>query len=251
VGRSSLSRLRARSAAGRQQSQGGRHQPAQGCHPCGIASNAMHLATEGYTEQIVHWPADGRHILAHYDAHTIIVYQAYRPSIAEYVLKHGVFGQDFSFTRMSWIKPNFLWMMYRCGWATKANQQVVLGLRLSRPFFDAVLAQAVASSWEASGLHNRDDWTAAVAASDVRLQWDPDHDPKGRPVRRRAIQLGLRGGALEAFAKRELLEVIDMTEFVVAQRTVLNRTGVSELRMPVERRYLPSAPSLAQRLQLG
>jgi len=28
---------------------------------------------------------------------------------------------------MSWIKPNFLWMMYRCGWGTKEGQQVTLG----------------------------------------------------------------------------------------------------------------------------
>lgn len=211
----------------------------------------MHLATELYADQIVHWPSDGRHILAHYDAHTIIVYQAYRPSIAAYVMQHGVFGQDFSYARMSWIKPNFLWMMYRCGWATKENQEVVLALRLGRPFFDSVLAQAVASSWEASGLCNREDWAAAVAASDVRLQWDPDHDPQGRPVRRRAIQLGLRGGMLDAFGKQELLEVIDMTEFVVAQKTLFNRTGVTELRMPIERQYLPNSPSLSQRLQLG
>ena len=28
--------------------------------------------------------------------------------------------------------------------------------------------------------------------SDVRLQWDPDHFPKGESHKRRAIQLGLR-----------------------------------------------------------
>jgi hypothetical protein len=26
----------------------------------------------------------------------------------------------------------------------------------------------------------------------VRLQWDPDHHPNGSPLKRRAIQLGLR-----------------------------------------------------------
>jgi hypothetical protein len=56
---------------------------------------------------------------------------------------------------------------------------------------------------------------------------------------------------LDAFGKQELLEVIDMTEFVVAQKALFNRTGVTELRMPIERQYLPSSPSLLQRLQLG
>ncbi|MFT5999906.1 MAG: hypothetical protein ACI81P_002365 [Neolewinella sp.] len=32
-------------------------------------------------------------------------------------------GPAFSYQRMSWIKPNFLWMMYRCGWAKKQDQE--------------------------------------------------------------------------------------------------------------------------------
>jgi len=67
----------------------------------------MRLPTELYVQQARRWPAEGRHILAHYDAETIVVYQAYRPSIGEYVIKHGVFGGEFSYSRMSWIKPNF------------------------------------------------------------------------------------------------------------------------------------------------
>jgi len=40
------------------------------------------------------------------------------------------------------------------------------------------------------------------------------HAPNGRPVVRRAIQLGLRGAALVAFGERELLEVVDMTDLL-------------------------------------
>jgi hypothetical protein len=79
-----------------------------------------------YLEQTDHWPPSGRHVLAQYDAESIFVYQAYRPSIALYAVEHQSFGgPDFSYTRMSWIKPNFLWMMYRCGWAAKAGQERV------------------------------------------------------------------------------------------------------------------------------
>src|SRR4051794_29690087 len=46
---------------------------------------------------------------------------------------------------MSWVKPNFLWMMYRSGWGAKEGQEVTLALRLRRQFFDALLAQAVPS----------------------------------------------------------------------------------------------------------
>lgn len=73
----------------------------------------MNLPTELYSVQCARWPSAGEHILAHHDDETIVVYQAYRPSIGNYAIEHGRFGgPDFSLQRMSWIKPNFLWMMY-------------------------------------------------------------------------------------------------------------------------------------------
>src|SRR5437762_1976411 len=98
----------------------------------------MVLVKELHREQQKVWPKEGRHILAQYDDDSIIVYQAYRPSIGRYTIEHGYFGGGFSLSRMSWIKPNFLWMMYRCGWGTKEGQEIVLGLRIRREFFDAI-----------------------------------------------------------------------------------------------------------------
>jgi hypothetical protein len=107
------------------------------------------LPTEPYAAQAARWPTSGRHVLAHFDASTVVVYQAYKPSIGRYALEHGRFGgPEFGFGRMSWIKPNFLWMMYRSSWASAEGQEMVLGLRISRPFFDGVLAQAVPSSFD-------------------------------------------------------------------------------------------------------
>jgi hypothetical protein len=37
----------------------------------------------------------------------------------------------------------------------------------------------------------------------------------------------------------ELLEVIDVTDFVSGQRQLLSRVGISELRTPVEQIYVP------------
>ncbi|WP_298208704.1 DUF4291 domain-containing protein [Acidovorax sp.] len=179
----------------------------------------MKLEIRAYQEQRNEWPADGCHVLAHYDANTVVVYQAYRPSIAEFAIRNGRFGgPDFSFTRMSWIKPNFLWMMYRSGWATKEGQEYVLGLRLPRIFFDGLLKAAVSSTFDPEIHANVEAWRSAVAKSEIRSQWDPDHSPSGEKESRRAIQLGLRGWALQALACDELLEVIDMTPFVRDQR---------------------------------
>lgn len=192
-----------------------------------------------FLDQANDWPQSGRHILAQFDSGSIYVYQAYRPSIARFAVEHQRFGGDFSFSRMSWIKPNFLWMMYRSGWATKEGQEHILAVRLRRSFFDELLRLVVPSSFDSRRFATREQWQSAVATSEVRLQWDPDHDPLGRPVERRAVQLGLRGSALRRYAEQELLAVEDITPFVAEQRQ--HRTdGFAELRTPEERVYLPA-----------
>jgi hypothetical protein len=209
------------------------------------------LVTEPYSEQVKVWPKEGRHILAQYDDDTVIVYQAYRPSIGLYAAEHGAFGGDFSYSRMSWIKPNFLWMMYRSGWGSKEGQEVTLALRLRRSFFDSLLAQAVPSSWDRDQFPTEEEWSRAVGRSSVRLQWDPDHSPSGAKLERRAIQLGLRGEVLEAFGRRELVEVSDVSEFVAEQRARLSSGGVSGLVTPRERVYRPADSTVAARVGLA
>ncbi|WP_374565719.1 DUF4291 domain-containing protein [Ideonella sp.] len=199
----------------------------------------MNLPTASYLAQAAIWPTEGEHILAHHDGDTIVVYQAYRPAIGHYAIRHGrLDGPDFSLNRMSWIKPNFLWMMYRSGWGTKPGQEVTLGLRLRRAFFDEILAKAVPSSHDTQRYADRTTWQQAVAESDVRLQWDPDHAPDGAPLPRRAVQLGLRGDTLARFAHEELLEVIDMSSFVDAQRPN-PQSDPAALMTPLESIYVP------------
>ena len=129
-------------------------------------------------------------VRADYDERTIVVYQAYRPEIGLHAADLGAFGAGFSFSRMTWIKPNFLWMMFRSGWGTKVAQEVTLAIRMRRAGFDALLREAVQSSFDERSGGTEADWHCALKASTVRLQWDPDHDPSGAPIQRRAIQLG-------------------------------------------------------------
>ena len=201
----------------------------------------MRLPVESHVAQRARWPQEGQHILAQYDAESVIVYQAYRPSIGRYAIENGHFGgPDFSFSRMSWIKPNFLWMMYRSGWGTKEGQEITLALRLRRRYFESLLTSAVASSFDPQRFASRDSWQEAVATSDVRLQWDPDHSPSGAALARRAIQLGLRGDALGRMAKDELLEVIDLSDFVAMQRAQAQDDNV-DLLTPTEHVFVPAA----------
>jgi hypothetical protein len=192
-----------------------------------------------YSQQILEWPNEGRHILAQFDDDSIYVYQAYRASIARYAVEHQKFGGDFSYSRMSWIKPNFLWMMFRSGWASKEGQEHILAIRLRKAFFNELLCLAVPSSFEASSFSSREEWQAAIAQSEVRLQWDPDHDPQGRPLERRAIQLGLRGDVLKRFGTSECLSIEDITPFVIEQREHTN-AECSSLLIPEEAVYQAS-----------
>jgi hypothetical protein len=178
----------------------------------------MNLTTEPYNAQQARWPQSGRHILAQFDDESVVVYQSYRPEIGHFAARHGYFGGAFSLGRMSWIKPNFLWMMYRSGWGTKGGQEVTLAVRLRRDAFDEILGLAVHSTFVPEVYGTNGVWKRALAGSDVRLQWDPDHNPAGTPVERRAIQLGLRGDVLARYAKEWLLGVEDISDFVAEQR---------------------------------
>jgi hypothetical protein len=195
------------------------------------------LTCERYVEQSARWPATGRHLLAQFDDASVVVYQAYRPAIGRYAAEHGRFGGAFSLSRMSWIKPNFLWMMYRSGWGTKEGQEVTLAIWLRRAAFDAILRQAVPSSLTTEHYDSQADWQATVANSSVRLQWDPDHDPSGHPLARRAIQLGLRGEALARYAGEWLVRIEDVSPLVARQREIVRGGDLDTLLTPRETVY--------------
>ncbi len=205
----------------------------------------MRLDVERYTIQKACWPKAGRHILAQFDADTVVVYQAYRPEIGRYAAEHQRFGGAFGFGRMSWVKPNFLWMMYRSGWGTKPDQEVTLAVRLRRAAFDGVLAQAVHSSYVPEAYGTPEAWRAAVARSAVRLQWDPDHSPAGGPLDRRAIQLGLRGDVLRRYATEWAAGIEDVSAFVAEQRA---NVSAGRLVTPREHVYPVADPEVRRRL---
>ena len=208
----------------------------------------MKLVLEPYLQQEQHWPKSGRHILAQFDDETIVVYQAYKPSIGEPAAATGRFGAGFKLERMSWIKPNFLWMMYRCGWASKPDQETVLALTLRRSAFDAYLAAAVHSSFVSEVYGDHSAWSDAVKRSDVRLQWDPDHAPSGADEERRAIQLGLRGAALRSFTTSDLVAIENVTELAKEQSRHKACDQWARLMLPRERVYPVVDPAVAQKL---
>lgn len=152
-----------------------------------------------------------RQIRALHTAGTVTVYQAYKPQIASFAAREGRFPDTWSRERMTWVKPSFLWMMYRCGWATKKLQERVLALEITREGFESALAGACLSHFDSGVYPDRDTWGRRLHATTVRVQWDPERDLHLRPLAHRSLQLGLAGWATRAYADEWLVSVRDVT----------------------------------------
>ncbi|CAB9521435.1 expressed unknown protein [Seminavis robusta] len=180
------------------------------------------------------WPGRGRFVLAQFDEDSIVVYQAFRPEIAQYAVQHQKFEgcPAYNPTRMTWIKTNFLWMMFRANWASRPNQERILAIWLKREAFDGYLENA------------RRKGSVRGVQGTVRLQWDPDHFPNGdRHPYRRAVQLGLRG--VDTFRDgKDIVWVEDITGFVQSQAKRANGKGSlkdTDLLVAKERVYVPGS----------
>jgi hypothetical protein len=82
--------------------------------------------------------------------------------IAESALAAGTFVAPFRRERMTWIKPSFLWMMYRCGWASKPGQERILAVTITRSGFEWALAHACLSHYEPKLFPDRQAWNVPI-----------------------------------------------------------------------------------------
>ncbi len=212
----------------------------------------MNLETIAYSQYIESIPKEGRCILGQQRDDQIIVYQAYNNAIADFALENQYFGgTSFSYSRMSWIKPNFLWMMYRCGWAEKENQERVLGIWINKSDFDFILNESVFSSYQENIYKTRVKWKQELVNKSVRLQWDPDHDIYGNKKERKAIQLGIKGNLLEKYGKEMISEIIDLTDYVKQQKEIIDSGEIDKLQVPKEWVYKPKNVEIIEQIGLS
>lgn len=207
---------------------------------------------EPYPDYKARVPQTGRHIIAYQTDEDIVLYQAYKPEIADYaVANQRLGGPAFSYNRMSWVKPNFLWMMYRCGWAEKENQERVLAIYISKDDWEDILSNAVFSSFQADVYGTKEAWKSRLAASPVRLQWDPDHDSYGVKVERKAIQIGMKGEVLRRFGTEMICKIVDVTDYVKQQKLIVNRRDLNALQIPRETVYEVRRSAIRATIGLG
>mgnify|MGYP000769187271 CR=1 FL=1 len=155
-----------------------------------------------------------KEIRALYKEDIIRVYQAYNEKIANEALKKGTFGNSFKMDRMTWIKPSFLWMMYRCGWGTKENQEHILAIDMKRDAFDFLVQNAIISTYNDEMSISHTEWKEQIRKSDIRCQWDPERDVFGNPLGYRSIQLGLRGEIVKKYVNEWIVNITDITDYV-------------------------------------
>jgi hypothetical protein len=184
-----------------------------------------------------------RRIRAAHTSATVTVYQAYAPHLGGPAARDGRFPPAWKRERMTWVKPSFLWMMCRCGWGTKADQETVLAIDITREGFDSALRDACLSHYEPGTHPDRETWQEALRAAPARVQWDPERDLHLNPLPHRSLQLGLSGPASRAYADEWTVAIRDVTP-LAREIHGLVRAGREEAAralLPVETPY-PAGP---------
>ncbi|MFJ6063282.1 DUF4291 domain-containing protein [Streptomyces tendae] len=191
-----------------------------------------------------------REIRAVHTASTVTVYQAYAPEIGGPAARAGRFPAAWKRDRMTWIKPSFLWMMYRCGWATKEGQETVLAVEIDREGFEWALRNACLSSYR-PGVHpDRATWQRELKRSPTRVQWDPERDLRLQPLPYRSLQLGLAGEAARRYADEWTVAIRDVTPLAREIHGLVRNGDLDSAwgLLPQEERY-PAAEGLLRSLQ--
>lgn len=182
---------------------------------------------------------------------TLIVYQAYAPEIGVPAARDGRFPAAWKRDRMTWVKPSFLWMMYRSGWGTAEGQRTVLAVEIRREGFEWALGNACVSHY-VPGLHaDHAAWREELRGSPARVQWDPERDVRLRPLPHRALQLGLTGEAARRYADEWIVSITDVTGLAheVHARVRAGRPEEARRLLPRETPYEPGTPGVTARIR--
>lgn len=190
-----------------------------------------------------------REVRADYDADTIVVYQAYGDAIAKPALAHSHFVSPFSFRRMTWIKPSFLWLMHRSNWGTKKNQERTLAVRIKRTAWEHALGMGVLTSPDGPVFRDAAKWHKEFKAARVHVQWDTERSVRGAALDSLSIQVGLGRHVIEEFVDDWTVQIEDLTASVAKMKRLLKQGKIAEVKrhLPKERVY-PVSANVSKRL---
>lgn len=178
-------------------------------------------------------------IRASYNSSIINVYQAYNDLISKPAVLNNKFVSPYNFSRMTWIKPSFLWMMERSDWASKKDQENILCISVKREFFDHILSIAINTSFEKGLYSNYSDWENRFSRATVHFQWDPERDIRGKKLEYRSIQLGISRHLIKDFNENGIVKIENITPLVKKIHSLLMQGNVSKAKtfLPKESVY--------------
>ncbi len=191
-------------------------------------------------------------IRADYDSQSIVVYQAYPGTIALPALQGQRFVSPFSFNRMTWIKPSFLWLMERSNWGQKSGQEYILAIRLKRSGWQEALSLGVLTHPEKTIYRNAEVWRAEFEKALVHIQWDPERSIRGANLPYDSLQVGLTRQIIHRYVEEWILAIQDFTPTVRKIHKFLKAGEVEKAKkfLPKERIY-PVEPSIGKRLMIS
>ena len=190
-----------------------------------------------------------KEVFAQYNRQCIRVYQAYNSVIAKEAVALQTFGENFNINRMTWIKPSFLWLMYRSNWGTKKNQEYILALDIYQSKFNELLEKAVLTSPD-SASYTGAQWEKAFDETIVYCQWDPDRNINGNGVNRAAIQIGLKGNTLRDFLDTGICRIEDFTPLVKKWNEQRKNGKLNTKDLPIEKIYPVKDKVIRKRLNM-
>lgn len=188
-----------------------------------------------------------KRVIGWFDEQGIYVYQAFKPEIVKEAVSLGTFGKGFGMDRMTWIKPSFGWMLHRSGYGTKTRQEAIARIHITHDGFQAILRQAIPTSYNPKLFNSESDWALALKKSDVRYQWDPDRDLRDYKLDRRAIQLGISGQTVYRYVREWIIGVEKVTSLAHAIRDAVESKEAMLPAVPEEKEY-PVSPELERSL---
>lgn len=179
-----------------------------------------------------------REIRATFDRETITIYQAYNEAIALSAVEAQKFVPPFSFNRMTWIKPSFLWLMERSGWGRKPNQEYILAIKIKRSFWEEALSNAVLTHPEKTLYQEDALWEKLFSEAKIYVQWDPERNLQGTKLPYRSIQVGVSRFWAEKY-NEAIVSIENLTPLVhkIDQLRKEGKTENAKRLLPTEKIY--------------
>ncbi len=191
-------------------------------------------------------------IRADFNRDTITIYQAYSPAIADAALKAGRFVSPFSFHRMTWIKPSFLWLMHRSHWGQKSGQERTLAVRITRSGWEKALSLTVLTAFDPSVHASPEEWRERFQNAQVHLQWDPERSLRGASLPHYSIQVGLSRHIIQEYVEEWIVKLEDYTPLVAKMYQLIHSGHADQAKrhLPPEKVYSVN-PEIGKRILIN